>query len=126
MTAPRKRAAAKKTAAKKAAPAKKAAARKTTAAKKAAPAKKAVARKTTAATKTAAKKSAPAKKTQPDVVLRVKDADKKAADGTCAVLLGMGEKASVQIDVSNTNFTDTPLACERAVTVAGLAEPKLP
>ncbi|MEU3622000.1 hypothetical protein BS329_01010 [Amycolatopsis coloradensis] len=53
-------------------------------------------------------------------------ADKKAADGTCAVLLGMGEKASVQIDVSNTNFTDTTLACERAVTVAGLAEPKLP
>ncbi|MFI7121358.1 DUF3558 domain-containing protein [Amycolatopsis sp. NPDC049868] len=56
----------------------------------------------------------------------LKVADKKAADGTCAVLLGMGEKASVQIDVSNTNFTDTPLACERAVTVAGLAEPKLP
>ncbi|MFI0801965.1 DUF3558 domain-containing protein [Amycolatopsis lurida] len=56
----------------------------------------------------------------------LKVADKKAADGTCAVLLGMGEKASVQIDVSNTNFTDTPLACERAMTVAGLAEPKLP
>ncbi|MBB5856607.1 DUF3558 domain-containing protein [Amycolatopsis umgeniensis] len=56
----------------------------------------------------------------------LKVADKKAADGTCAVLIGMGEKASVQIDVSNTNFTDTPLACERAVTVAGLAEPKLP
>lgn len=56
----------------------------------------------------------------------LKVADKKAADGTCAVLLGMGEKASVQIDVSNTNFTDTTLACERAVTVAGLAEPKLP
>ncbi|PNE14084.1 hypothetical protein B1H26_37605 [Amycolatopsis sp. BJA-103] len=56
----------------------------------------------------------------------LKVADKKAADGTCAVLLGMGDKASVQIDVSNTNFTDTPLACERAVTVAGLAEPKLP
>ncbi|MFE5502513.1 DUF3558 domain-containing protein [Amycolatopsis japonica] len=56
----------------------------------------------------------------------LKVADKKAADGTCAVLLGMGEKASVQIDVSNTNFADTPLACERAVTVAGLAEPKLP
>ncbi|OKA11187.1 DUF3558 family protein [Amycolatopsis regifaucium] len=56
----------------------------------------------------------------------LKVADKKAADGTCAVLLGMGEKASVQIDVSNTDFTDTPLACERAVTVAGLAEPKLP
>ncbi|UUV33934.1 DUF3558 domain-containing protein [Amycolatopsis roodepoortensis] len=56
----------------------------------------------------------------------LKVADKKAADGTCAILLGMGEKASVQIDVSNTNFTDTPLACERAMTVAGLAEPKLP
>lgn len=56
----------------------------------------------------------------------LKVADKKAKDGTCAVLLGMGEKASVQIDVSNTNFTDTPLACERAVTVAGLAEPQLP
>ncbi|WP_410648740.1 DUF3558 family protein [Amycolatopsis sp. cmx-4-54] len=56
----------------------------------------------------------------------LKVADANAADGTCAVLLGMGEKASVQIDVSNTNFTDTPLACERAVTVAGLAEPKLP
>ncbi|MFC3448441.1 DUF3558 domain-containing protein [Amycolatopsis speibonae] len=56
----------------------------------------------------------------------LKVADKKAADGTCAVLLGMGKKASVQIDVSNTNFTDTPLACERAVKVAGLAEPKLP
>ncbi|OXM43814.1 hypothetical protein CFP71_41145 [Amycolatopsis thailandensis] len=56
----------------------------------------------------------------------LKVADKKAADGTCAVLLGLGEKASVQIDVSNTNFTDTPLACERAVKVAGLAEPKLP
>ncbi|MBE1578707.1 DUF3558 domain-containing protein [Amycolatopsis roodepoortensis] len=56
----------------------------------------------------------------------LKVADKKAADGTCAILLGMGEKGSVQIDVSNTNFTDTPLACERAVKVAGLAEPKLP
>lgn len=56
----------------------------------------------------------------------LKVADKKAADGTCAILLGMGEKASVQIDVSNTNFTDTPLACERAVKVAGLAEPQLP
>lgn len=56
----------------------------------------------------------------------LKVADANAADGTCAILLGMGEKASVQIDVSNTNFTDTPLACERAVKVAGLAEPKLP
>ncbi|WET81785.1 DUF3558 family protein [Amycolatopsis sp. QT-25] len=56
----------------------------------------------------------------------LKVADVKAADGTCAVLLGLGERASVQIDVSNTNFTDTPLACERAVEVAELAEPKLP
>ncbi|MCR6486831.1 DUF3558 domain-containing protein [Amycolatopsis sp. OK19-0408] len=53
-------------------------------------------------------------------------ADKKAADGTCAVLLGVGDAASVQIDVSNTGFSDTPLACRRAGTVAGLVEPKLP
>jgi len=53
-------------------------------------------------------------------------ADKKAADGTCAVLLGVGGAASVQIDVSNTGFSDTPLACRRAGTVAGLVEPKLP
>jgi hypothetical protein len=53
-------------------------------------------------------------------------ADKKAADGTCAVLLGVGNSASVQIDVSNNGFSDTPLACRRAGTVAGLVEPKLP
>ena len=53
-------------------------------------------------------------------------ADRKAADGTCAVLLGVGDSANVQIDVSNTNFSDTPLACRRAGTVAGLVEPKLP
>lgn len=53
-------------------------------------------------------------------------ADKKAADGTCAVLLGVGDTASVQIDVSNSGFSDTPLACRRAGTVAGLVEPKLP
>ncbi|GAB3152286.1 DUF3558 domain-containing protein [Amycolatopsis stemonae] len=53
-------------------------------------------------------------------------ADKKAGDGTCAVLLGVGDSASVQIDVSNTGFSDTPLACRRAGTVAGLVEPKLP
>jgi len=52
--------------------------------------------------------------------------DKKAADGTCAVLLGVGDAASVQIDVSNSGFSDTPLACRRAGTVAGLVEPKLP
>lgn len=56
----------------------------------------------------------------------LKVADKKAADGTCAVLLGVGDHASVQIDVSNTGFSDTPLACRRAGTVAGLVEPKLP
>ncbi|MER6797766.1 DUF3558 domain-containing protein [Amycolatopsis mediterranei] len=56
----------------------------------------------------------------------LKVADKKAADGTCAVLLGVGDRNSVQIDVSNTGFSDTPLACRRAGTVAGLVEPKLP
>jgi hypothetical protein len=56
----------------------------------------------------------------------VEVSDRKAADGTCAVLLGVGDTASVQIDVSNTTFSDTPLACSRAVTVAGLVEPKLP
>ncbi|WP_235190974.1 DUF3558 domain-containing protein [Amycolatopsis rifamycinica] len=56
----------------------------------------------------------------------LKVADKKAADGTCAVLLGIGDGASVQIDVSNTGFSDTPLACRRAGTVAGLVEPELP
>jgi hypothetical protein len=56
----------------------------------------------------------------------LKVADKRAADGTCAVLLGVGDGASVQIDVSNTGFSDTPLACRRAGTVAGLVEPKLP
>ncbi|MCU1680456.1 MAG: hypothetical protein JWQ81_1195 [Amycolatopsis sp.] len=53
-------------------------------------------------------------------------ADKKAADGTCAVLLGIGASASAQVDVSNTSFTGTDLACRRANTVAGLIEPKLP
>ncbi|MEV6903583.1 DUF3558 family protein [Amycolatopsis sp. NPDC051372] len=53
-------------------------------------------------------------------------ADKKAAAGTCAVLLGVGESASVQVDVSNASFSDTTLACSRAATVAGLVEPKLP
>jgi hypothetical protein len=52
--------------------------------------------------------------------------DRKAADGTCAVLLGVGDSASVQVDVSNTGFSDTSLACRRAGTVAGLVEPKLP
>ncbi|MFJ1765563.1 DUF3558 family protein [Amycolatopsis sp. NPDC088138] len=52
--------------------------------------------------------------------------DKKAADGTCSVLLGVGDSGSVQVDVSNTAFTDTALACRRAATVAGLVEPKLP
>ncbi|AXB49201.1 hypothetical protein A4R43_41390 [Amycolatopsis albispora] len=56
----------------------------------------------------------------------LKVADPKADDGTCAVLLGAGESASVQIDVSNTNFTGTEAACARADKVAGLVEPKLP
>jgi hypothetical protein len=52
--------------------------------------------------------------------------DKKAADGTCAVLLGIGDSASAQVDVSNSSFADTTLACQRARTVAQLIEPKLP
>ena len=52
--------------------------------------------------------------------------DKKAADGTCSILMGIGDSESAQIDVSNSNFTDTALACSRASTVAGLIEPKLP
>ncbi|GAA4546898.1 DUF3558 domain-containing protein [Amycolatopsis samaneae] len=53
-------------------------------------------------------------------------ADRKAGDGTCAVLLGIGAGGSVQIDVANTTFSDTAQACRRADTVAGLVEPKLP
>lgn len=53
-------------------------------------------------------------------------ADHEADDGTCAVLLGTGESASVHVDVTNTNFTGTAEACTRADTVAGLIEPKLP
>ncbi|MEU5262669.1 DUF3558 domain-containing protein [Amycolatopsis sp. NPDC021455] len=71
-----------------------------------------------------AKKTATRTKVGAHPALQV--ADKKAADGTCAVLLGVGDTASVQIDVSNTGFSDTPLACRRAGTVAGLVEPKLP
>ncbi len=71
-----------------------------------------------------AKKTATKTKVGAHAALQV--ADKKAADGTCAVLLGVGDAASVQIDVSNTGFSDTPLACRRAGTVAGLVEPKLP
>ncbi|WP_329044727.1 DUF3558 domain-containing protein [Amycolatopsis sp. NBC_01488] len=71
-----------------------------------------------------AKKTATKTKVGTHPALQV--ADKKAADGTCAVLLGVGDAASVQIDVSNTGFSDTPLACRRAGTVAGLVEPKLP
>ncbi|MEV6825806.1 DUF3558 domain-containing protein [Amycolatopsis sp. NPDC051102] len=71
-----------------------------------------------------AKKTATKTKVGAHQALKV--ADKKAADGTCAVLLGVGDSASVQIDVSNTGFSDTPLACRRAGTVAGLVEPKLP
>jgi hypothetical protein len=71
-----------------------------------------------------AKKTATKTKVGAHPALKV--ADTKAADGTCAVLLGVGDGASVQIDVSNTGFSDTPLACRRAGTVAGLVEPKLP
>ncbi len=46
--------------------------------------------------------------------------------GTCAVLLDIRGKSSVQVDVSNASFTDTTLACSRASAVAGLVEPKLP
>ncbi|MDQ0382345.1 DUF3558 family protein [Amycolatopsis thermophila] len=52
--------------------------------------------------------------------------DRSAGDGTCAVLLGVGQEASVQVDVTNAGFTDTQLACRRADTVAALIEPKLP
>ncbi|NIH84255.1 hypothetical protein FHX45_001148 [Amycolatopsis granulosa] len=52
--------------------------------------------------------------------------DRGAGDGTCAVLLGIGRAGSVQVDVTNSGFTDTPLACRRADTVARLIEPKLP
>lgn len=52
--------------------------------------------------------------------------DRGAGDGTCAVLLGIGREGSVQVDVTNSGFTDTPLACRRADTVARLVEPKLP
>lgn len=54
--------------------------------------------------------------------LRVPGAD----DGTCAVLLAAGAKATVQVDVTNTNFRDTRLACQRAGMVAQFIEPKLP
>jgi hypothetical protein len=72
-----------------------------------------VGRKTATATKVGAHKA-------------VQAADRAAADGTCAVLLGVGDSASVQVDVSNTNFSNTALACRRAGTVARLIEPKLP
>ncbi|SDY00854.1 Protein of unknown function [Amycolatopsis xylanica] len=71
-----------------------------------------------------AKKTAKSKKVGSHQALEA--ADRKAGDGTCAVLLGVGDSASVQVDVSNTTFSDTGLACERAGTVAELIEPKLP
>jgi hypothetical protein len=71
-----------------------------------------------------ARKAATATKVGTHNALQV--ADKAAADGTCAVLLGVGESASAQVDVSNSAFSDTALACRRARTVAGLIEPKLP
>ena len=53
-------------------------------------------------------------------------ADRSAGDGTCAVLLEVGEASSVQVDITNAGFDDTPLACDRADTIAQLIEPKLP
>lgn len=53
-------------------------------------------------------------------------ADEWADDGTCSVLLAAGETGTVHIDVSNTSFTGTEQACDRADTVAGLIAPKLP
>jgi hypothetical protein len=70
------------------------------------------------------KKTATTKKVGAHPAMQV--SDKKAADGTCSVLLGVGDSASAQVDVSNTTFSDTALACSRASTVAGLIEPKLP
>ncbi|WP_216216354.1 DUF3558 family protein [Amycolatopsis aidingensis] len=52
-------------------------------------------------------------------------ADRAADDGTCALLIGAGP-GTVQVDVSNTDFTDTDSACRRARTVGELIEPKLP
>lgn len=56
----------------------------------------------------------------------VKVSGGSAGDGTCAVLLAAGVNASVQVDVTNSSFSDTTLACQRATTVAKLIEPKLP
>lgn len=56
----------------------------------------------------------------------IRVSDRVAADGTCALLLAAGENASVQVDVTNSGFSDTTLACDRATTVARLIEPKLP
>lgn len=53
-------------------------------------------------------------------------ADREAANGVCAVLMTAGKGGSASVDVSNANFRDTDLACERAKTVAGLIAPKLP
>ncbi|SFQ06960.1 Protein of unknown function [Amycolatopsis arida] len=53
-------------------------------------------------------------------------ADPKADDGTCAVLLAAGDGASVHVDVTNADFTDTASACRRASTIAELIGPKLP
>lgn len=52
-------------------------------------------------------------------------ADFRADDGTCAVLLGLGESASLHIDVSSADFKGTEQACARATTVAELIEPEL-
>ncbi|HET6501826.1 MAG TPA: DUF3558 family protein [Amycolatopsis sp.] len=56
----------------------------------------------------------------------IKVSDTAAGDGTCAVLLSAGDNASAQVDVTNSGFSDTTLACDRAGTVARLIEPELP
>jgi hypothetical protein len=67
-----------------------------------------------------------AKKTKVGTHQAMEVADRRAGDGTCAVLLAAGNAASVHVDVNNANFGDTDLACQRANTVAKLIEPKLP
>jgi hypothetical protein len=56
----------------------------------------------------------------------IRVSDVSAGDGTCAVLLSAGDNASAQVDVTNSAFSDTTLACDRAGTVARLIEPELP
>ncbi|HJQ48843.1 MAG TPA: DUF3558 family protein [Amycolatopsis sp.] len=46
--------------------------------------------------------------------------------GGCGVLLAAGDRATAQVDVTNASFTGSAAACDKATTVAGLIEPKLP